>query len=321
MFDIETDLGTCSLYLKIYTKQEENKATNKCFMVRYPGMLIQSFSYANYNISALCIINDNLLGQTLLNIENPQHTSWQVERIEDLVERREVRNIINTIKEQINDHILSVLKSGEALPIDPLGAGDYLPDVDNGQSPSSDAKSKASNDEVTATKFKPVKSYEKNPREEADDGTALRPIEGTPTEEGADIQVPGGHNKGHGGGSHAGNETKGVTDGDSIVFKNEKLKGVRYKVISIDKARGALRIILTSPIEAENCYLKLGMLDDSNNSTSVEIVELRNNGTPVSSIDSVEYGPFHMRENERVVLELVTNRCEYFGCEVRIICK
>lgn len=321
VFDIETELGACSLYLKVYTKQEEKQATNKCFMVRHPGMLIQAFSYANYNISALCVINDNLLGQTLLSIENPQHTSWQVERIEDTIERREIRNIINSIKEQINNDILSVLQSGEALPIDPLGAGDYLPDVDNGQSFNNEGKVKSNNDEVITTSFKPVKTYEKNPREEADDGSALRPIEGIPTEDGADIQVPSGHNQGHGGGSHAGNESKGVKEGDSIVFKNDKLKGVRYKVISIDKANGVLRIVLISPIDADNCYLKLGMLDDSNNATNVEIVKLKNNGANVISTDLVEFGPFEMKENEKVILEVVTNKQEYFGCEVKIICK
>lgn len=322
VFDVETSLGNCTLYLKAYTKQEEKKATNKCFMIRHPGMYIQAFSYANYNISAMCIIKDDLLGQTLLSIENPQHTSWQIERIEDSIERKEVKNVIKSIKEQINDYILSVLQSGEALPIDPLGAGDYLPDIDEGQSSNEEGnKVKASNDEITVTKFKKNVTREKNPNEESEDGNGLQPFEGTVGGSGEDANVPTGHNLNHGGGSHPGSEPREVHEGESILFKNAKLKGVRYKVISINKEKGLLRIILMSPIDADNCYLKLSMLDDSNVSTNVELLELKNNGKVITSENHVEYGPFSIKEDEKVILDVVTNMHEYFGCEVKIICK
>lgn len=322
VFDVETSLGICTLYLKVYSKQEEKKATNKCFMIRYPGMFIQAYSYANYNISAMCVIKDDLLGQTLLSIENPQHTSWQIERVENLAERREIKNVITSIKEQINNYILSVLQTGEALPIDPLGAGDYLPDVDDGQAPSGEGnKTKASNDEITTTKFKKNVTHEKNPNEEANDGNGLQPFEGTVGGPGEDADVPTGHNHNHGGDSHPGLDSREVKEGESILFKNAKLKGVRYKVISINKERGILRVIFVSPIDAGNCYLKLGMLDDANASTDVVIKKLKHNGKEISSGSNIEFGPFSIRVDEKIVLDVVTNKHEYFGCEVRIVCK
>lgn len=322
VFDVETILGNCTLYLKAYSKQDEKKATNKCFMVRYPGMFIQAFSYANYNISAMCVIKDDLLGQTLLSIENPQHTSWQIERIEGSSERKEVKNIIKSIKEQINDYIFSVLQSGEALPIDPLGAGDYLPDIDDGHTPSGEGnKEKASNDEVTTTKFKKNVTRERNPNEEAEDGNGLQPFVGNAGSAGDDVSVPTGHNLSHGGGAHPGSDQREAEEGESILFKNAKLKGVRYKVISTNKEQGKLKIILTSPIDASNCYLKLGMLDDSNFATDVEILKLSNNGVEICSENHFEFGPFAIKKDERVVLDVFTNMNEYFGCEVKIICK
>ena len=322
VFDIETELGCCTMYLKLYSKSDEKKATNKCYMVRYPGMYIQAFSYANYNISAMCIIRDDKLGKTLLSIENPQHTSWQLERIENAAEKREIKNIINNIKEQINDNILSVLKSGEALPIDPLGAGDYLPDIDDGENSSGEGnKSKARNDEVTTTKFKVNETREKNPNEEADDGNGLQPVEGSAEDNGTQVDVPTGNNSGKGGNFHPGSEQKNIKEGESILFKNAKLKGVRYKVISIDKLHGKIRIILTSPIDADNCYLRINMLDDSNTCTNVEILSMYNNGLEITSIDKIEFGPFKIKTNEKVVLDVSTNIKEFFGCEVKIICK
>ena len=76
-----------------------------------------------------------------------------------------------------------------------------------------------------------------------------------------------------------------------------------------------------SPIDADNCYLKLSMLDDSNASTNVEILELKNNGKVIASENHVEYGPFSIKEDEKVILDVATNMYEYFGCEVKIICK
>ena len=76
-----------------------------------------------------------------------------------------------------------------------------------------------------------------------------------------------------------------------------------------------------SPIDADNCYLKLSMLDDSNASTNVEILELKNNGKVIASENHIEYGPFSINEDEKVILDVATNMHEYFGCEVKIICK
>lgn len=323
VFDISTELGTCTLYLKAYTKQDEAKATNKCFMVRHPGMLIKASNYANYNISALCKIKDDTLGKTLLSIENPQHTSWQVQRIADPYERREVKNCIVEIDNQINDCILSVLQSGESIPIDPLGAGDYLPDIDEGNLPadSEGEKSKASNDDVIQTAFKENVTHEKNANEEAEDGNGLQPVEGSAEEGGNDVEVPVGHNDKHGGGSHPGIDPKGLKEGDSILFKNAKLKGVRYKVISIDKNVGKIRVVLISPINADNCYLSLNMLDDHNSPTEVQIIEMKNNDVQIESKDKLEFGPFEIKENSKIVLDVKTNINGFFGCGVKIICK
>ena len=63
------------------------------------------------------------------------------------------------------------------------------------------------------------------------------------------------------------------------------------------------------------------MLDDNNNSSPIEITGLSKNGVSVECSDSNEYGPFEIMSNEKVVLDVTTNTNDYFGSEVKVICK
>ena len=82
-----------------------------------------------------------------------------------------------------------------------------------------------------------------------------------------------------------------------------------------------MRIIFVAPIDFKTCYLDLLLLDDANNASPVEILEMKKNGMAVESKDKVEYGPFEISTNEKVVLDVKTNSLGYFGSEVKVICK
>ena len=94
---------------------------------------------SSFRVSAMCIINEGALGIKLRDIENAQHKDWEVNRIKDVYERKEIQGVINSIKQQIKDNVIDCLKLGDNEPLDPNGAGDFLPDVDNGGDSSSGA--------------------------------------------------------------------------------------------------------------------------------------------------------------------------------------
>lgn len=323
VYDIDTDYGNCSLYVLPLSKEEDELATHKCTMIRYPLMKIKDEPLgASFRVSAMCIIEDNLLGKTLREIENAQHIDWETKRIKDKSTRLEVENVLRSIKQQIRDRVIECLQIGDEQPLDPNGAGDYLPDTDFGDSSNETNGNQKPIESVTISKPKRNETIEKNAKNPADDGNSLQPDVGAidNTEDG-DVSHPDGHNDVEGGGNRPGSESSREKEGDDVIFKRQKLAGVRYKVISTNKEEGRLRIIFIAPIDFKTCYLDLLLLDDANNASAVEILEMKKNGMTIESEDKVEYGPFEILTNEKVILDVKTNSVGYFGSEVKVICK
>lgn len=323
VYDIDTDYGSCSLYVLPLSKEEDELATHKCTMIRYPLMKIKDEPLgASFRVSAMCIIEDNVLGKTLREIENAQHIDWETKRIKDKSTRLEVEEVLRSIKQQIRDRVIECLQIGDEQPLDPNGAGDYLPDTDVGDSSNETNGNQKPIESVTISKPKRNETIEKNAKNPADDGNSLQPDVGAiDNSEDGDVSHPDGHNDVDGGGNHPGSESSREKEGDDVIFKRQKLAGVRYKVISTNKEEGRLRIIFVAPIDFKTCYLDLLLLDDANNATAVEILEMKKNGKAIESEDKVEYGPFEISTNEKVILDVKTNSIGYFGSEVKVICK
>lgn len=322
VFDVDTEYGTCQLLILPYSKDEENLATHKCAMIRHPLMKIKDIDLgASFRVSAMCIINDDSLGQVLRQIENPQHIDWEPKRIKNASERKEMQNVLNDIKDQIRKRVIECLQLGDTNPLDPNGAGDFLPDEEIGDGKEEKSGDMTPAENVSVSPVKENKTSEKNATKEDESGQGLVPdIASVDDDNDGDVEHPTGTNSGQGGGSHSGEESSSEKDGDSIIFKRQKLSGVRYKVIALNKS-GKLRVIFNAPIDYENCYLNIQLLDDSNNTVSVDILSMNCNGKVISSEDKSEYGPFVIHTNEKIVLDVETSNSGYFASEVKIICK
>ena len=323
IYDIDTDYGSCQLSILALAKDEEELATHKCVMVRYPYMKIKDLKLSNnFRVSAMCIIADGKLGQKLREIENAQHIDWEPKRIKNSYQRQEIENVIKSIREQIREKVIECLRLGDDRPLDPYGAGDFLPDTDFGEANNNGEGSKKILETVTISKIKQNDTYEKNAKEESVDGKSLQPDIGNFDEsEDGTISHPEGSNDVIGGGNRPGSGNSLEKEGDEVVFKKQKLAGVRYKVISTDKEKGTLRIIFISPIDFKTSYLNIKLLDDTNKSTKINIKNMMKNGKSIESNDSDEYGPFEISFNEKVILDVEIDRIGFFGCEVKVICK
>lgn len=323
VYDIETDYGTCSLYVLPLSKEEDYLATHECVMIRHPLMKIKPEPLgASFRVSSMCIIPDGKLGEMLRSIENPQHIDWEPKRIKDKPTRREVQGVLASVKRQIKERVIECLQIGDENPLDPNGAGDYLPDADVGDSSSETNGNQRPVEVVSISKPKKNETFEKNTNKAADNGNSLQPDIGSIDDsESGDVFHPSGHNDIDGNENHPGSESGQEKEGKEVIFKRQKLAGVRYKVLSINKNEGCLKIIFASPIDYKTCYLNLLLLDDSNAASSVEILEMKCNGNDIYSDDKVEYGPFEISTNDRIVLNVRTNSVGYFGCEVKVICK
>lgn len=326
VFDIETEFGTPKLYVWVVPKEEENLALHECVMVRHPLMKIKTIKLPSiYNVSAMCIIEDDKLGEQLLKIENPQHIDWEVARIKDRTLRKTVKNTINHITEAIRKIVTDCIKIDDNEPIDPFGAGEFLPENSDNVVMSGNESSNvgASSEKITVSKKKEIKFCEKKAIHEG--GTeqyGLSPdILGVDTEIEGDIAHPTGHNDVSGNTSHPGDEYNGENEGDSLVFKKKIISGIKYKWLVLDKAAGNYLIKFTSPGNYDKCYLTISLIDDSNMRNNVDIYNLKKNGISIVSDNKMEFGPFSIFLNEVVTLNVIVSEKEYFSSEVKIICR
>ena len=95
IYDIDTEYGSCKLFVLPYKKEEDALATHKCSMIRHPLMKIKDEPLgSSFRVSAMCIIEEGALGKALRDIENPQHIDWEPKRIKDKTARKKMKSIL-----------------------------------------------------------------------------------------------------------------------------------------------------------------------------------------------------------------------------------
>lgn len=322
-YPIETDYGSCELYILPYDKDEEALATHKCVMIRHPLMKIKDESLgASFRVSAMCIIGDDNLGKMLRKIENPQHIDWEPKRIvDDPSLKKELDGVLKSIKNQIMEKVIECLQLGDANPLDPNGAGDFLPDEDIGESHSESDDTSGYSESTIVTTPKEVIINNRNANQDDVDGQGLQPDVGDKDDDKpGEVVYPTGNNNGQGEDPHGGSGTGQRETGDSIIMVRSKLSGVKYNVISTGKECGKIKVIFKAPITFSECYLNIGMLDDSNNQEKVNIIAMKCNGIDIKCDNLYEFGPFSISQNEKVVLDVITNIKGYFGATIKVVC-
>ena len=122
--------GSVKYYAKVYQKAEQDFATLKCARIRFPYMKIDDVKLNTLaQVSAICIIERNEINDILRNIENPQHTEWQKNRVRDEeTEYDKVKHVLQRMSDGLNDFIAEIISTSDADQTDLEGAGDYLPD-------------------------------------------------------------------------------------------------------------------------------------------------------------------------------------------------
>ena len=310
------------LFIKKFDQKEKCFATHCCSMIRTPYMKIKDIKLdRNLPVSAMCVLNKNNFTKQLLKIENPQHTDWEPKRIKDVNARSEVSSLLKKMKDQIGEKIIDNLKLGDDEPIDPEGAGDFLPDVDEGNNLGEEVgkDSKSILEDVKVTNKKRYENIPSNAVSNSESNGALSPDDGDPDDDvDGDVLHPDNTNQGVGGEPHPGSIISGKKDGDGIVFSRKKISSIKYTLISTNRENGEVRVIFKSPDNISKCYIKLSLIDDSNSKTKIDIIEAKKAGVYFSNQSKDGYGPFSMTAGEKVVLDLKTNMKDYFGSEVSL---
>ena len=322
-YDIDTDYGVLELLILPYKKDEEYLATHVCTMIRHPLMKIKNFDLGkNIQASAICVIGDDELGKKLRSIENPQHNDWEPKRFKDKSERKEIVAVLNFIQDEINRYVIECLQLGSDSPLDPYGAGDFLPEDSFGDEKGKADSQKVETEKKVISKKKPNVTRPKPGVAESDNpgDEGLQPVIGGIDEsEDGPIMHPSDENSGSGGPSHPGAETSQEKEGDSEIFKKANLKVVKFNVICLNKSLGLYNVVFTPLEDKDDCYFRIVLLDDVNGKNLLPIKSIKI-GERELEMTKVGYGPFSVKANIKTTITLVVETNKQFGSGVTVLC-
>ena len=312
------DYGKVDILLKGFSKDESDLATNECVMIRYPYMKIKTLPrISNVPCSAMCIIGDNTLNSLLRDIENPQHTNWEINRIDDDDLKSELRHILKTLNDSIINYVYDKLSTSKIKETDVEGASEYLPGID-------DSNIGTGETDVIIEKPKIVKKVKNKVKDKIgikpdDEGNSLLPGLGDHKEDGEGSPIPIGSNNSSGGDTHDSNDETGYTneDSDKEIMTLAQLSGMQYRLFVPDKKSGKLIISFESLYTENNCELELKYLDDSNTRYNINISGCKINGIPLDIVDG-KLKNIKIEEGKKYRIELDTDLRELYTFEVKM---
>lgn len=309
------ELGQAKLYLLEFDSENEHLATNGCVMIRYPLMKIRDIDkITTLPCSAMCIIEDNPLNSILRNVENPQHTNWEFNRIEDDKERAEVRGIYKKLLEEIRKLIMEHLATSDNFQTDVVGAGNFIPGSGNteGMLQESGSKKILDKPEITTKKVKSseIKIETFIPDEEGEEFLEIESDETQQSEEKGEhkeSKAPSGVSA-HGNGNISANHT---------LVRYSELKGMSYRLMCLNKKMRMYAIAFTSTVEEKDVLLELYALDDGGAKTQVCILACTVNGIKAQIVNRRKIR-FSIKDGQKIKIEMITDQPELFSSEVRL---
>lgn len=312
------DYGKVDIYLKSFGKEKSDLATNECVMIRYPYMKIKTLPrISNVPCSAMCIIGDNNLNKILRDIENPQHTNWEINRIDDEDIKSEVKHVIKVLTDKIIDYVFEKLSSSEVKETDVEGASEFLPGVE-------ESNIGFGEDTLIVEKPKIVKKVKNKVKdkigiEKFDEGNALTPDLGEHTEDGEGSPIPFGTNSSGGGDPHNGEQETGHKKGeeDNDIMSLTQMVGMQYRMFVTNKNRSEYVISFKSLYTEDNCELEVKYLDDSNSRYDVNIKECVINNETCEIKEGRVVG-IKLVEGENYKLKLLTGLNDLYTFEVKM---
>lgn len=308
------ELGKVDVYVKKYDANNSDMATQRCVFVRYPYMKIKmSETLSKLPFSAMCVIGDNAINSLLRDVENPQHTDWEFNRLnDDKPLKKKTKDAEKLLRDEIRKFVTEVMLADSSEETDVLGAGEFLPSIENGEAQVEGNTSKK--DIIHITKVRKNKAA--NPKKEKaneDEDTFKHKPGGS---QGGGVNIPTGGQGGRCGTSHSRrkNGEDGTDNGGKPSLKKVKLGNVKYKNIVVDEKAGRYDFRFTAPNDEADFEIELKMCGDASDKYSLDIISAEVDGNPCR----IENGKVRMSLSKGVtyVVKYTTNRKSMFSSEV-----
>ena len=309
-----------TVYLKQYGQQDESNATKHCVMVRYPYMKITYINPGAFlPFSALCIIHQNELNKKLRAIENPQHTDWEIKRLNDFPdEKRVTRTMKKALETAVNEFIKEVLRASSGETTDIEGAGEFLPSQDEMGAVPGNA---ISSEQVQVKPMTAVKTQTPKTAKAGEAGETYEFAEGEMVENGEPGKKPKKKPKKkpepnpNPKGEPKENDGPEVGPGKTPVLKKIPLSGMRYRTVITDKYSGKYDCIFTSQYDEDNCEFAIRLCGEAADKYPVDII-----GASIDGVNcSIEEGKIvgmKIEKGKTYKISYSVNSTEMFASEV-----
>lgn len=310
------------LCVKKYSRAESNKASKRCIMVRYPYMkILYKTGYSVIPFTALCIIENNELNKKLRAIENPQHTDWEMNRLNDYPEeKRRTRDLKKQLEMEIGKFIDRVLKQGNEEVSEVVGAEEFLPDVDEGDNDGT--KSVGIVEKLVVTTLQESKAISPKRKKVDDKGEGLEFSKGEQDGEEDEIRNPNDTStlpepNLTSPGENPTNANGGSKVGKDPILKKVALNGMKIRNIAVDSSKGCYDIVFKSEFNEACCELVVKMCGEGQDKYAVEILDAYIDGEKVT-VDAGVIKNITLKKGKLYKIKYNTNEKKLFSSEVVI---
>ena len=281
------------IYIKKYNRHEEKKATKRRVYVRYPYMRIKHFTGGiNLPYSAMCVIGDNELNKRLRDIENPQHTDWEINRLNDYPEeKKKTSNLMKNLNDIFSNEVKNYIRSSTGDSVDFEGAGDYFPSEGVGAG-------------TKQEKGEEEKLYVSKPKREQSLGSP-----GKAPEMGNKVNEE----------SPSKPRTKSMEEKGNSKISNDgiPLASTKFKNFVLNPSTGEYMLKFVGPSDEKSCSIEVVQFGEGKDTYDVEIMKAEVDGKQCE-IENGKIINLEVKKDKKYSINYICNKNEIFASEVKL---
>lgn len=312
--------GTVRLGLIIQSDKHHVEMHRKVAMIRKTGMKIMDRGNISGIIpfAGVMIIEGEKINDFLRNLENPQHTKWEPDRIEPKDKIPYAKDYIRDLINYIKDCLDKLKQNSDVDEIDP-DVGEYLPDESDIDSGEDTHETEALPDTIKTIEVTiPPRSTAKTSVFTDGDETTTDDEQGDIVEE--DTDSGAGHKDGYNssGGSGCG-FSEGDGRGENPKEHHKTLVGItasKIRFVCLNKAAGEYSITFVPVSSAENGRFDLYLSAESQN-YNAPIISAIGIGLPPLTVNENRISGLSFTANTPVRLKVTIDYRDYCSMEVK----
>jgi hypothetical protein len=312
--------GFVRLGLIIQSDKHQVEMHRRVAMIRKTGMKIMDRGNISGIIpfAGVMLIEGEKINDFLRNLENPQHTKWEPERIEPKSQVPFARAYIKELVDYIKDCLEKLKRENDVDEIDP-DVGEYLPDESDIDSGEDTHETEALADTIKAIEVTiPPRSNAKARVFTDGDETTTDDEHGNIVEE--DTDSGAGHEDGDdSSGGSGGGSSEGDGHGENPKERHKSLVGIaasKIRVVCLNKDAGEYSITFVPASSAENGRFDLFLSAESQD-YNAPIISATGMGQPPLTVNENRISGLSFTANTPVRLKVTIDYHDYCSMEVK----